>query len=360
MTAPQHIINISGSKDSAACALLAAERGKPFRLVMADTGNENQITLDYANQVAAFVGKPLEVVRADFTARIAAKREIVEMEWPKHGVPADRVERALAILVPTGIPFLDLCIWKGRFPSRKAQFCTEYLKSDAIRQAVIDPALAVGPVVQWLGVRRDESLARRNSPMFKKVRQTGPHDMVLFRPIIHWTAQNVFSYAAARGLPPNPLYLQGMGRVGCFPCINAGKGELREIARRYPEAVERIAEWEEIAAAASKRGAGTFFASDVTPEGAAMGREVKRLAARRVHNARPDLRQPQTPEKVRERDRAIAMAAADISAGMPWPKAQEVFRWAKTDPGGRQFNLLDHAFADDEGLFCSSQYGLCE
>lgn len=355
-----HIVNISGGKDSATCALLAAERGKPFRLVMADTGNESEITLHYAHQVADFVGKPLELVRADFTARIAAKREFVAREWPKHGVPAVRVERALAVLVPTGIPFLDLCIWKGGFPSRKAQFCTEFLKSDAIQKAVIAPALEVGSVVQWLGVRRDESLNRRAAPMFQRVSQPGPHDMLMFRPIIHWTAQNVFGYAAARGLPPNPLYLQGMGRVGCFPCINAGKLELREIARRYPETVERIAEWEVMAADASKRGVGTFFAADVTPEGAAMGREVKRLAARLVHDARPDLRRPQMPEQESERDRAIAMAANDISAAMPWPTAHEVFAWAKTDRGGRQFNLLDYAFGADTGLSCSSQYGLCE
>lgn len=355
-----HIVNISGGKDSATCALLAAERGKPFRLVMADTGNESQITLDYAHQVADFVGKPLEMVRADFTARLAAKREFVAREWPKHGVPPIRVERALAVLVPTGIPFLDLCIWKGRFPSRKAQFCTEFLKSDAIYSAVIDPALTVGPVVQWLGVRRDESLSRRNSPMFQRVQQSGPHDMLMFRPIINWTAQNVFSYAAARGLPPNPLYLHGMSRVGCFPCINAVKPELREIGRRFPEAVERIAAWEVLASYAAKRGVGTFFASDVTPEGAAMGREVKRLAARRVHDARPDLRHPKTPEQERDRERAITVAANDISATMPWPTAPEVFAWARTDRGGRQFNLLDHAFGADTGLSCSSQYGLCE
>lgn len=357
IVAAQHLVNISGGKDSATCALLAAERGRPFRLVMADTGNESSITLDYAHQVAEFVGQPLEIFRADFTDRIAAKRCFVADEWPKHGVPAARVERALAALVPTGIPFLDLCIWKGRFPSRKAQFCTEYLKSEAIQQGAVAPALDSSPVVQWIGVRRDESLNRRNAPMFQRVSVADrAHDMVLFRPIIHWTAENVFGFAAARGLPPNPLYLQGMGRVGCFPCINAGKNELREIARRYPEVADRIAQWEVDAAEASKRGAATFFAADVTPEGASLVRRIKRQATWYVLRQQPQLTEP---GREKELARAVALVAADLSAAAPWPRAREVFTWAKTDRGGRQFNLLEHAFADD-GLSCSSQYGLCE
>jgi Lon protease-like protein len=34
-----------------------------------------------------------------------------------------------------------------------------------------------------------------------------------------------------------------MGRVGCMPCINCRKDELREIALRFPETIERIERW---------------------------------------------------------------------------------------------------------------------
>lgn len=353
----QHIVNISGGKDSQACALLAAERGRPFRLVMADTGNENQVTLDHAHYVAEFVGQPLEIVRADFSREIESKRRFVAEEWPKKGVSVERVERALSALVPTGNPFLDLCIWKGRFPSRKAQFCTEFLKSRAIEGAVIASALAQGPVVQWLGVRRDESLNRRHAPMFQRVRRSdAAHDMLLYRPLIHWTAENVFGYCAARGAAPNPLYLMGMARVGCFPCIHSNKAELRQIAIRFPEAVARIMEWEAHAAEASKRGAGTFFAADSTPEGAALARSIRARAAAQVDRVRPDL---STPGREKERARAITAIANDLSASAPWPNAGQVFEWARTSRGGRQFDMfLSPAF--DEGLSCSSQYGLCE
>lgn len=31
----------------------------------------------------------------------------------------ERIYRALEILKPTGVPFLDLCMWKGRFLQQK-------------------------------------------------------------------------------------------------------------------------------------------------------------------------------------------------------------------------------------------------
>lgn len=327
-----HIVNISGGKDSAAVALIAAERGQPFQLWMADTGNEHPATVEHAHYLAGFLGKPLNIARADFTQKIAAKRAYISEKWAAKGVSDEIIERALAVLHPTGNPFVDLCIWKGRFPSRKAQFCTEWLKADAVETAVVGPLLEVGPVIQWLGVRRDESMNRRNSPMFQRVlRSDKPFDVLLFRPIIHWTAANVFSFAKVKGFKPNPLYLQGFGRVGCFPCINASKAELALIGRHYPEAVARIAEWERIVADASKRGKATFFASDVTPEGAAMGAALK----------------------------AKGGGTAEESAAMDWPNARRVFDWSKTTRGGRQYSLLDYAFASDEPS-CTSQYGLCE
>lgn len=327
-----HIVNISGGKDSAAVALLARERGKPFALWMADTGNESPITWEYAHYLSDFLGLPLNVARADFTAQLAKKREFVAEKWAEHGVPQSQIDSALAVLQPTGNPFLDLCIWKGRFPSRKAQFCTEWLKQKAMSDQAVTPALQSGAVVQWLGVRRDESLNRRNAAMFQRVRMVGhPHNMMLFRPIIHWTADNVFAFAKAKGLKPNPLYLQGFGRVGCFPCINASKPELAQIGRIYQDVIDRLLEWESIVAAASKRGRATFFASDVTPEGAALGARISLIED--------------------EEERLAASAAAR------WPDAQDVFDWAKTTRGGRQYDLLGHA---DDGLSCTSQYGLCE
>ena len=96
-----------------------------------------------------------------------------------------------------------------------------------------------------------------------------------------------------------------MGRVGCMPCIHARKDELLEISRRFPEEIERVAQWEQIVSAASKRGKSTFFAT------------------------------------------------ADGRGDGVW----ECVEWSKTSRGGTQYDFLR---VSDDGPLCSSIYGLCE
>jgi len=219
--------------------------------------------------------------------------------------------RALAALHPTGIPFLDLCMWKGRFPSRKAQFCTEHLKRDMAVSYQLDLIAQGYTVVSWQGVRRDESLNRRNAKKFERL----DDHLYVFRPLVDWTAEQVFDYAAQRGIEPNPLYKCGMGRVGCMPCINAAKGEIKEIALRFPDHIEKIAEWEQKVAACSKRQAATFFPA---------------------------------PSRGEVIDDKKAYAEGN--------NIYSVVQWSKTSRGGRQFSLLDSLSAAND---CSSSYGLC-
>jgi len=42
MKKTQHLVNVSGGKDSTAVYLRAIELGRPFRAVFADTGNEDE------------------------------------------------------------------------------------------------------------------------------------------------------------------------------------------------------------------------------------------------------------------------------------------------------------------------------
>jgi 3'-phosphoadenosine 5'-phosphosulfate sulfotransferase (PAPS reductase)/FAD synthetase len=50
---------------------------------------------------------------------------------------------------------------------------------------------------------RQAKLAERNGPGLRT-----------FRALVDWPAADVFAFAAARRLQPNPLYLQGARRVG--------------------------------------------------------------------------------------------------------------------------------------------------
>lgn len=92
-----------------------------------------------------------------------------------------------------------------------------------------------------------------------------------------------------------------------MPCINSRKNELFEIARRFPEEIARVAEWEKIVAQASKKGGASFFSHD------------------------------------------------DIKGEGIYDNVE----WSKTTYGGEQYDLVKAIMFEDVPL-CSSIYGLCE
>jgi len=309
----RHIISVSGGKDSTATLLVAIERGIEFDAVFADTGHEHQDVYDYLDYLEDRLDITIKRIRARFAAKMAGKREFIVKQWAKDGVSQERIDRALELLVPTGNPMLDLCLWKGRMPSTKARFCTQELKVIPITTQVLIPALRkYGKVWSWQGVRADESRARAKLPWID--REGDLPGIYNYRPILSWTAEEVFAKHAEHNVLPNPLYKKGMGRVGCLPCVNCRKSELKEIAKRFPEEIERVAHWEYLVSQCAKRGSTTWFPS--------------------VTHSRED--------------RDISYQTHGID------KAVE---WSKTLYGGRQYDLLEDT---DDLPSCSSMYGLCE
>ncbi|MEP9118749.1 phosphoadenosine phosphosulfate reductase family protein [Enterobacter roggenkampii] len=322
-----NIVSISGGKDSLAQSLRAIESGVEHLNVFADTGHEHPETMEYLEYLEQKLG-PVKRVKADFTRQIEGKRKFIATRWPVTLVEecgmtpeeaAERVAQALEILHPTGIPFLDLCMLKGRFPSTKARFCSTELKHHPVRDWVVLPALEeFEEVILWQGVRAQESPARANLPDWEEDADDTP-GLHVYRPILKWQHEDVFAIAKRHGIKPNPLYQQGCSRVGCMPCIHARKSELAEIFSRWPEEIKRVAEWERLVAACSRRGNSTFF---------------------------PTTHDPRRAEK---RIELITVDAYGI----------ESYRdWAMTTRGGAQFDLL--AESNDKSV-CSSVYaGVCE
>ncbi|MFH7926279.1 phosphoadenosine phosphosulfate reductase family protein [Enterobacter roggenkampii] len=322
-----NIVSISGGKDSLAQSLRAIESGVEHLNVFADTGHEHPETMEYLEYLEKKLG-PVKRVKADFTRQIEGKRKFIATRWPVTLVEecgmtpeeaAERVAQALEILHPTGIPFLDLCMLKGRFPSTKARFCSTELKHHPVRDWVVLPALEeFEEVILWQGVRAQESPARANLPEWEEDADDTP-GLHVYRPILKWQHEDVFAIAKRHGIKPNPLYQQGCSRVGCMPCIHARKSELAEIFSRWPEEIKRVAEWERLVAACSRRGNSTFF---------------------------PTTHDPRRAEK---RIELITVDAYGI----------ESYRdWAMTTHGGAQFDLL--AESNDKTV-CSSVYaGVCE
>ena len=254
------IIAVSGGKDSLATCLVAKDRGTPnVKLVFADTGHEHPHTYEYIDYLERKLDMgPIRRVKSDFSARIEGKRRYIAEHWPKDGVPQDKVDRALELLKPTGNPMLDACLWKGRFPSTRRRFCTQYLKHEPIDKQVLIPALAEhAEVYLWQGIRRDESAARSKLETFED--HPTLDGLTFYRPILDYSADDVFMLADIWGIKPNPLYKMGMARVGCMPCIHSVKDEIRNIAARVPEAIERLEAWEKLISEVSKTGVSVFM-----------------------------------------------------------------------------------------------------
>jgi len=324
-----NIVSVSGGKDSTALALLAIERGaENVRFVFADTGHEHRLTYEYIDyldsELKSRCGVGITRVKADFTEKMAYRRAHLRARWEKDGVPETRIQQALSVMHPTGNPFLDLCLLRGRFPSTRARFCSQELKHFPINEQVIEPLLGqCRALISWQGVRADESPSRALLPE-RDVEfgqwEPDPVGRLIYRPLLAWSADDVFAMHRRHGVKWNPLYEQGMSRVGCMPCIHARKGEIREIAARYPEEIARVSEWERLVALANKRGLTSFFSSDKTP-----GEHVGR---------------------------------ADVAS----PGVAEVAEWSLTGRGGRNFDMFYVAAAanDTDESMCSSVYGLCE
>lgn len=346
----QHFVPISGGKDSAAVACLAVERMQRDpsfrpRFPWADTENENHVTVEHIAYLGDALGIEIERVSAyDVPGLIDAeaferRRQSIRDLWPhelrrkRHAegcdkrkgcpcpvivsppVPHDRIEEAIAGLQPSGIAFLDLCLVHGRFPSKKAKFCTDELKLmplDAIKRPIWE---AGGVTVDWTGERAEESKARADKPMLQRAR-LNPGTRIIYRPVHKWTAADVFAIAKRHGLKPNPLYLKGAGRVGCWPCIECRKKEVGLVANLTPEKIEIIRDWERRVSLVSRNGQQTLFNPDKVP--------------------------------------GIANDRAEID---------KVAEWARTGRGGKQFDMMqeiERLQMEADGAYCDSEYGLCE
>lgn len=273
----QTVAAVSGGKDSTAMCLHLIEQGIPHSRVFADTGWEAPETYEYLDQLRARLG-PIEVVRN---------------------------EKLWTDARPGEAGMLTLIRRKQAFPSRVTRFCTQQLKLLPLK-AYMSNLADERPVINAVGIRAAESQARARLTEWE---WSDDFDCWVWRPLIAWTEQDVIDIHTRHGLTPNPLYLRGASRVGCYPCIYARKAEIAAL----PESVvERLAPLErELTADAVARGV-----------------------------ARPE--------------RAFFHLLDPVSGAEGFMPIERVREWARTGRGGRQLQLLDTA---EPGCM---RWGLCE
>lgn len=272
------VASVSGGKDSAAMSLHLRELGIEHDRVFADTGWEADETIAYVRDVLPRVIGPIAWVRADR-----------QME--------------------------EICLDKAMFPSKRRRWCTELLKVVPIREFM----RGLGEdarIVSVVGIRAEESEARARYPEWE------PHppgmsglDVETWRPLLAWPFADVVAIHKRHGLAPNPLYLWGAERVGCWPCVYARKSEIELIARRDPERIRRLRVLEQ---------------------------RVGALAAERYE---PIMGAPAWFQSQKE----------DADGRYPMVPIDDVVEWARTARGGVQFELF--APPEDDGCM---RWGLCE
>lgn len=269
------IASASGGKDSTALLIALRAAGIPFQAVFADTGWEAPETYDYLDYLRAKLC-PIEVVG-----------------YPG-GMPAKIAARA-------------------GFPGRMQRWCTAELKVEQIR-AVHDDAIAClgTDTVSAVGVRAEESAERALLAETEDDHEWGGW---VWRPLIDWSLDDVLRAHAEAGVDLNPLYRAGHNRVGCYPCIYAGKEEISLIASRSPERIDQIEAMERVATdARAERNA-------VTP-----GRYKHPVAT-----------------------------FFQVRHGIDPMTIRQVVDWARTDKGGRQLPIFT---APPKGG--CMRWGLCE
>lgn len=380
---PQVVVNNSGGKDSGATDLLAREILEcNYRSVAADTGNEHPLTIQHLKTLhEQRGGNPVEIVSAEYGQDLFDKRKdkvikgwskkqkimagayrgiimpslartdtkfaevwrgnAKRLGWGDYESPLDAFEKNF---IRSGNPFLDMCLLHGGFPLGRNRYCTDELKIQVVFDKVLAPILENDrEIIQWSGVRGDESDKRATYNRFEVDRRREEEDLFNFLPIHSWTAQDVFALYKHFGITPNPLYSQGMGRVGCMPCILVNKGELSEVAARFPEEIERVASWEKQVGMCS-RWIHWMIAGHVNRR--PFKKDGIQFGSSRIY----------PPAYKVETEAYNGTCMLGPRGKMIGGNIYDAIDWAKTGRGGATYDLVKASLDTD---VCSSKYGLC-
>ena len=232
-----YLASVSGGKDSTAMCLHLRELGLEYRAVHFDTGWEHPDTVAFVRDVLPDYIGPIEVIR---------REPVLDEEREAYAVE-------LESMLGFRSPFVRFVLKKGMFPSRVRRFCTQELKVFCVRDVVRAIHEAGDLPVNVVGIRAAESVAR--SKLAEREVSTSL-DCMVWRPLIRWTEREVVEIHQRHGVPPNPLYLRGSSRVGCWPCIFARKAEVRALDEARIRVIERLEEMIQKLARARKEAKG--------------------------------------------------------------------------------------------------------
>lgn len=272
------IVSVSGGKDSTATMLAMREAGIPHRAVFADTGWEARETYEYLATLERLLCITIDRVRSE-----------------KGGM-------------------VDIARHKAGFPFRSGRWCTPELKVLPLRKyhdRVGDETNC--DTISVVGIRAEESKDRAAMPVFAFDVGWGGY---VWRPLHSASIEDVIALHHRHGVPMHPHYLRGHERVGCWPCINSTKNDIRLLAEHDPERIDLIERLEQ---------------------------EFTAERARRNASGEGDFKHP-----------AATFFLSKSASGEP-NTIRDVVAWSRTSRGGVQLKLVQDD--PDSGCF---RWGMCE
>jgi len=358
MKGKKYIVTFSGGKDSLDTIIWCINNltNDQWEIVFCDTDWEDEITYQHIQEVSNKIGKEIIVLRHE--------------PYPI----SDEDRNNIRIIFGKDNLFAEMVIYKSRFPSTKARFCTEELKA----KPMIDYVLSLNYDITIIqGVRADESQARKNmkrdDDYFKfyfepyKVNKKGKklfhtyrkQDVIkradlystdVFRPIIDKTAIDVFNSIYSNGFKPNGLYQMGMSRVGCFPCVMCQKVEIKKVGEIRPIRVMQIKSLESMSNS-------TFFPPAYIPLRLCTKKAKVRLYVDDLLNIqKPNIYNPRMYNSIMESDKIEKFEDEEgdiyVIKIMPVPTIEDVIKYVSDNPN--QTTLFEPIGG------CVSVYNICE
>jgi len=200
------IVNFSGGKDSTVAILEALKRFRKEDIVLCfqDTGAEYLETEEHVQKIATQLELPLIILKRDEDFWEMAKR-------------------------------------RKFFPTPGVRWCTSYLKRDLLNKWITQNFRGTDTeLILVTGIRGEESRARSRLHEWEEPKNVHIVQSVsrVWYPCIDKKEVEVKEQVIAEGLELHPCY-EFARRCGCWCCIFAPVGEVREYAEQNPEIYER-------------------------------------------------------------------------------------------------------------------------
>jgi len=216
-------------------------------LINSSAGKDSQTMLRYVTRQADRdgVADRIVVVHAD----------LGRVEWP--GCPelaeeqTDRYGHRFEIVKRSQGDLLDHIEKRGMFPSPKQRYCTSDHKRSQVQRLitalgrdVLTEGKETARILNCLGMRAEESPARKKMPMFQfnaaastKLLPGGQRRREVWNwlPIHEWTLGEIWDDIKASGVPYHRAYDLGMPRLSCCFCIFAPLAALLIAGQHNPD-----------------------------------------------------------------------------------------------------------------------------